>query len=196
MAFVKDVITPVPRVLLSATLAGPAPSGSTGHVPALSGLLPPSPAPPRSGCPQLHRPAATRRRRRSLTSTRTTAPRCAGWRSLAPQLLIRRYLHRVQRRPDRFAAWDDHLPLVRTRPPGGEVVRPGGSHVGSQRPPSFTPWGRCRYPQEVAGWAWEPDLALTRIWALTECVRISDEPLATVLGVCGEPTGGTWFWTW
>ena len=73
----KDVTAPVPRVLLSATLAGPAPSGSTGHVPALSGLLPPSPAPPGSGCPQLHRPAATRRRRRSLTSTRTTAPRCA-----------------------------------------------------------------------------------------------------------------------
>ena len=30
------------------------------HAPALSGLLPPSPAPPGSGCPQLHRPAATR----------------------------------------------------------------------------------------------------------------------------------------
>ena len=29
-------------------------------VPALSGLLPPSPASPGSGCPQLHRPAATR----------------------------------------------------------------------------------------------------------------------------------------
>src|SRR5215472_8261052 len=86
----KDVTTPVPRVLLSATLAGPAPSGSTGHVPALSGLLPPSPAPPGSGCPQLHRPAATRRRRRSLTSTRTTAPRCAGWRSLAAQPRCRR----------------------------------------------------------------------------------------------------------
>ncbi|MCX4757205.1 tyrosine-type recombinase/integrase [Kitasatospora purpeofusca] len=28
-------------------------------VPALSGLLPPSPASPGSGCPQLHRPAAT-----------------------------------------------------------------------------------------------------------------------------------------
>jgi hypothetical protein len=69
---------PIPHVLLSATLAGPAPSGSTGHVPALSGLLPPSPAPPGSGCPQLHRPAATRQRRRSLTSTRTTAPHGAG----------------------------------------------------------------------------------------------------------------------
>ena len=29
------------------------------HVPALSGLLPPSPAPPGSGCPQLRCPAAT-----------------------------------------------------------------------------------------------------------------------------------------
>jgi hypothetical protein len=37
----------------------------------LSGLLPPSPAPPGSGCPQLQRPAATGRRRRSLTSTRS-----------------------------------------------------------------------------------------------------------------------------
>jgi hypothetical protein len=44
------------------------------HVPALSGLLPPSPAPPGSGCPQLQRPAATGRRRRSSTSTRITAP--------------------------------------------------------------------------------------------------------------------------
>jgi len=30
VAVIKDVTTPVPRVLLSATLAGPAPSGSTG----------------------------------------------------------------------------------------------------------------------------------------------------------------------
>ena len=71
---VKDVTTPVPRVLLSATLAGPAPSGSTGTSRLCQGCFPPSPAPPGSGCPQLHRPAATGRRRRSLTSTRTTAP--------------------------------------------------------------------------------------------------------------------------
>ena len=67
-------MTPVPHVLLSVSLAGPAPSGSPGYVPALSGLLPPSPASPGSGCPQLQRPAATGRRRRSLTSTRITAP--------------------------------------------------------------------------------------------------------------------------
>jgi hypothetical protein len=53
--------TPVPRVLLSATLAGPAPSGSTRT----SRLC--------QGCPQLQRPAATGRRRRSLTSTRTNS---------------------------------------------------------------------------------------------------------------------------
>ena len=40
------------------------------HVPSLSGLLPPSPASPGSGCPQLHPAAATARRCRSLTSTR------------------------------------------------------------------------------------------------------------------------------
>ena len=65
----RDVMTLVPRVHLSAMLTGPTPSGSAG-VPALSGLLPPSTALPGSGCPQLHRPAATGRRRRSLTSTR------------------------------------------------------------------------------------------------------------------------------
>ena len=41
------------------------------------GCFPPSPASPGSGCPQLHPPAATARRWRSLTSTRTTAPRGA-----------------------------------------------------------------------------------------------------------------------
>ncbi len=43
------------------------------HVMALSGLLPPSPAPPGSGCPQLHQPTAMGQRRRSLTSARSTS---------------------------------------------------------------------------------------------------------------------------
>ena len=43
------------------------------HAMALSGLLPPIPAPPGTGCPQLHRPAATEPRSRSLTSTRSTS---------------------------------------------------------------------------------------------------------------------------
>jgi hypothetical protein len=58
------------------------------------GLLPPSPAPPGSSCPQLHRPAAIGGRRRSLTSTRTTAPHGANRRSLIrsreSQILLRR----------------------------------------------------------------------------------------------------------
>ncbi len=46
-------------------------------VPALSGLLPPSPASPGSGCPQLQRPAATGQRWSPFTSTRYMAPRGA-----------------------------------------------------------------------------------------------------------------------
>ncbi len=48
------------------------------YVPSLSGPLPPFPASPGSGCPQLHRATATARRRRSLTSTRSHG---ASWRS-------------------------------------------------------------------------------------------------------------------
>ena len=49
-------------------------------VPALSGLLPPSPAPPGPGCPQLHQPAAAGQRRRSFTSTRIiSASRRTPW---------------------------------------------------------------------------------------------------------------------
>src|ERR1700748_428638 len=58
-------------------------------VPALSGLLPPSPAPPGSGCPQLQRPAATGRRRRSLTSSRTTAPHGARKTAREPLVVVR-----------------------------------------------------------------------------------------------------------
>ena len=65
--------TSVPRVCLSATLATPAPSGSTDTSWLCRGRLPPIPAPPGTGCPQLHRPAATGRRRRSLTSTQSTS---------------------------------------------------------------------------------------------------------------------------
>src|SRR6266542_2802744 len=50
--------------------------------PSLSGLLPPSPAPPGSGCPQLQRPAATGRRRSPFTSART---RGTSWRTTAFQ---------------------------------------------------------------------------------------------------------------
>jgi hypothetical protein len=47
-------------------------------VPSLSGLLPPSLAPPRQGCPRLHRPAATSRRWSPCTSTRSNG---TSWRT-------------------------------------------------------------------------------------------------------------------
>ena len=54
----------------SSLLAGPGPSDSADPSRTLSGLLPPPRAFPRSGCPQLHWPAATSQRRSHLTSTR------------------------------------------------------------------------------------------------------------------------------
>ena len=69
----KDVITPVPRVLLFVLLAGPAPSGSAGPSRLCQGCFPPSPAPPGSGCPQLQPPAATGRRWRSLSPIRNNS---------------------------------------------------------------------------------------------------------------------------
>ena len=65
--------TSVSRVCLSVTLATPASSGSTDTPWLCQGRLPPISAPPETGCPQLHRPAATGRRRRSLTSTQSTS---------------------------------------------------------------------------------------------------------------------------
>jgi hypothetical protein len=63
-----------------------------------------------------------------------------------PSLLIRRYLSGVQRRPDRSASWHDRDPRVRTRSPGWEAVRPGGSQVGSRGLPL-----RCAGPH-VCSW--------------------------------------------
>ena len=48
----------------------PGPSGSAGPSRRCQGCFPPSRAPPRSGCPQLHRTAATARRGGSLTRLR------------------------------------------------------------------------------------------------------------------------------
>lgn len=59
----KGVQPLVHSLRLSASLAGPRPSGSTGLPRRCRGCSPPSPAPPGSGRPQLHRPAATDRRR-------------------------------------------------------------------------------------------------------------------------------------
>jgi hypothetical protein len=47
----RDVMTPVPRVLLFVSLAGPAPSGSAGTSRLCQGCSHPLPAPPRNGLP-------------------------------------------------------------------------------------------------------------------------------------------------
>jgi len=78
--FLRGVTTLVPCVHLLVSLAAPAPSGSPGASRRCRGCLPPSPASPGSGCPQLHRSAATDRWWRSLTSTRLNG---ASWRSMS-----------------------------------------------------------------------------------------------------------------
>jgi hypothetical protein len=74
----RGVMPLVPRVHLPVLLAGPAPSGRPGASRRCRGCLPPSPASPGSGCPQLPHAAATTSGRRSLTPTRF---RSASWRS-------------------------------------------------------------------------------------------------------------------
>ena len=59
-------------------LPGIGPSGSAGPPRRCQGCFPPFPAPPGSGCPQLHRPAATGRRGGSLTRPRLHG---ASWRT-------------------------------------------------------------------------------------------------------------------
>ena len=78
MDALRGVRTLVPHVRLSVLLAGPRPSGSTGQSRRCQGRLPPSPASPGSGCPQLPPVAATARRWWSLTSTRFSS---ASWRT-------------------------------------------------------------------------------------------------------------------
>ena len=74
----RGVQTLVPHVCLSVLLAEPAPSGSTGTSRRCQGRCPPSPPSQGSGCPQLHRTAATARPCRSFTSTRSNS---ASWRT-------------------------------------------------------------------------------------------------------------------
>ena len=75
----RDVPTLVPLVLLFVTLAGPTPSGSTGPSRLCRGCSHPLRHLPEHGCPQLHRPAATGRRRRSLTSTQIVSASRRTW---------------------------------------------------------------------------------------------------------------------
>ena len=65
-------------VRLSGSLAEPGPSGGAGPSGRCRGCFPPSLAPPRSGCPQLRRAAATAQRRSPFISTRSHG---ASWRT-------------------------------------------------------------------------------------------------------------------
>jgi hypothetical protein len=76
----RGVRTLVSHVHLSVSLAGLEPSGSTGPSRRCRGCLPPSPAPPGSGCPQLHQAAATARWRSPHISARSHG---ASWRSMS-----------------------------------------------------------------------------------------------------------------
>ena len=70
----------VPHVHLSVLLAGPGPSGSAGPSRRCQGCFHPPLRPDGSGCPQLHRPAATGRRRCPFTTARFES---ASWRSMS-----------------------------------------------------------------------------------------------------------------
>ena len=69
----------VSHVRLSVLLAEPAPSGSTSTSRRCQDCLPPFPAFPGSGCPQLHPVATTTGRRGSFTPTRSHS---ASWRTM------------------------------------------------------------------------------------------------------------------
>ena len=59
-----------PSLHLPVSLAGPAPSDGAGTSRRCRGCLPPSPAFPSSGCPQLHQPATTGQQRCPFTTAR------------------------------------------------------------------------------------------------------------------------------
>ena len=78
--FIRRLQTPVPHVRLSISLAGPAPSGSAGTSRHRQGRLPPEPGTSRVRLLlNSNRPAATRRRRRSLTSDRSNSASRRTW---------------------------------------------------------------------------------------------------------------------
>jgi hypothetical protein len=77
------------RVHLPVSLAGPAPSGSTGTSRRCRGCSPPDPADsPNPATPSFNRPAATERRRGSHTRTRSHS---ASWRTVS-------HLHSINKR--------------------------------------------------------------------------------------------------
>src|SRR3954453_20376511 len=75
----RDVPTLVPPVLLSVTLAGPTPSDGAGASRLCQGCSHPPRHLPRQAALSFNRPAATRRRRRSLTSVQNVSASRRTW---------------------------------------------------------------------------------------------------------------------
>src|SRR3954470_6780052 len=75
----RDVPTLVPHVLLSVTLAGPTPSDGAGASRLCQGCSHPPRHLPRQAALSFNRPAATRRRRRSLTSVQNVSASRRTW---------------------------------------------------------------------------------------------------------------------
>ena len=75
----RDVRTLVPRVLLFVTLAGPTPSGSAGASRLGQGCSHPTRHLPGQAALSFNHPAATGRRRRSLTSTQIVSASRRTW---------------------------------------------------------------------------------------------------------------------
>jgi hypothetical protein len=80
-------------------------------------------------------------------------------------IIIRRYLSGVQRRPDRSVGSGDCHPPVRIRSPGREVVRPGGSHIGSQRPAVAAAQCWQQWPHSCLALRVRTRLLTRKLWA-------------------------------
>ena len=122
----RDFVTPVPRVLLPSRLPDP------HHLavlacPGVVRTAPTLPAPPGSGCPQLHRPAATRTAAWSLTSarivsaSRRTECKPAIESGGTPNVLHAQWIH-LHPWPRTLASHDAVQPYAVQRPP--EVIVP------------------------------------------------------------------------
>ena len=125
--------------------AGPAPSGSADARPGFVRALPPSPAPPGSGCPNSH-PAATGPRRRSLTSTRTNS---ASRRTKPAPERIRHHLRRPHAR-----SHEGPLKMKRhlhRSSDGPSVTGSGDVRVGGSQSTSHARWSSATGANRSAG---------------------------------------------
>ena len=120
----RQALVPLVRRLVS--LAGPAPSGSTGTSRRCQGRLPPPRTSLRIGCPQLHQPAATDWRRGPFTPARSCGG--ASWRT--------NVLFHVG------AAWSFSGHEVTTVASISTVISPP-SAPGAASPPSSQVWSRA-----------------------------------------------------